>query len=560
MTRMLIAALLTSAACPMALAATFEPDSKIDAVTVYPSGAQVTRISTLDLSAGDHTIIIDDLPASIDPASVRVSGVAGAELAIGGVDVRSQILESGGTDAERQRLEERLEELDDLTNTLRQEKADIDLRRNLMQTLVSRSGMKGTEPSDISGDTLSQTLSVVAEELSDLNKLSTETRAMQRRTQKEIDRVRAELSLLAPKREQRTIVEIAVSVGAQTAAGFDIKYNVREAGWRAIYDANLSLEDGVKDIDIGIKRRALIEQSTQESWKDVELVLSTARPTSATKAPNLQANALNLTEPPTAKSTDFSSQRIGTGLRLGAGNSDAAVVMERAAAPAPVEQLEVAVERVAAMNTGGFNASFKIADRVTVANTNEAKSVLLGVDSWSVDVSALSVPRLDPTAYLMAEFELGGELTYLPGAVLLNRDGTYIGRGQMPLLAPGKTHQLGFGNDDYVTVERIERDRKSGDSGVFYSSKVETRDADIVVVNNHDFEMPVRIIDSMPVSDHEDIQIEGLRNNTPPSQKDVDGKRGVMAFDYDLQAGEEKRIRIGYKVTWPSDMKMTRLP
>ena len=177
----------------------------------------------------------------------------------------------------------------------------------------------------------------------------------------------------------------------------------------------------------------------------------------------------------------------------------------------------------------------------------------------SVDVSALSVPRIDPTAYLMAEFELAGEATYLPGEVLLNRDGTYIGRGQMPLLAPGETHQLGFGNDDFVNVERIERDRKTGETGILVSSNVERRIAEIYIINNDDFAMPVRIVDRMPVSDHENIEVEALRDNTLASETDVDGQRGVIAFDYDLAAGGEEQIKIGYEITWPREMLISQI-
>ena len=145
MKRILFATLLASAVSPTALAATFEPDSKIDAVTVYPSGAQVTRISTLDISAGEHIIIIDDLPARIDPASVRVTGIANGSMAIGGVDVRFDVLESGGTDEDRKRVETRLEELDDLVRSLQQQQADIQVRRELLQSLVRSSSPAGPE-------------------------------------------------------------------------------------------------------------------------------------------------------------------------------------------------------------------------------------------------------------------------------------------------------------------------------------------------------------------------------------------------------------------------------
>ncbi|MEN0000725.1 MAG: mucoidy inhibitor MuiA family protein [Pseudomonadota bacterium] len=561
MTRMFLLALMASTCTGLASAASYEPDSRIDAVTVYPNGAQVTRVARIALDEGDHTIVIDDLPANIDPASIRVAGSSTGELAIGGVDVRVEVLESGGADAERTLLEARLNELDDVAGALQQEQADIQVRRDLLQTLVKETVVTGDEPTGISADGLAQTLSVVAAELSTLNKQAMDTHKLQRETQKQIGQVRAQLSLTAPKQEQKTIVAIDVSVGEQTVGDFDVHYNVREAGWRAIYDASLSLEDGIEDIALDIKRRALVQQATQESWDNVALTLSTARPSSATSAPELAANILtprDLVQPYVSESRRERAlnDSVQNEIQIApTGNAAGGLLSMHEAAPAP----QAAIERVATMETGGFNAQFQIAQRVDVANTREAKSVLLGVDEWSVDVSALSVPRVDPTAYLVAAFELGGELSYLPGDVLLNRDGTYIGRGRMPLLAPGETHQLGFGNDDLVVVDRVERDRKQGESGILVSSNTDTRLVEISVENNHTFAMPVRIIDRLPVSNHDDIEIEAFDGNTPATEIDVDGQRGVLAYDLDLPVGGQDMINVGYTVTWPGDMQITQV-
>ena len=48
--------------------------SAIDAVTVYPDGATVTRTVSVDLPQGDTTLIARDFPPGLDPASLRVEG------------------------------------------------------------------------------------------------------------------------------------------------------------------------------------------------------------------------------------------------------------------------------------------------------------------------------------------------------------------------------------------------------------------------------------------------------------------------------------------------------
>ena len=72
-----------------AQAADLEANSAVDAVTVYPDGASVTRVITLDLPAGDTTLVAKDFPLTLDPSSLRVEGEAGAKFTIGAIDTRS---------------------------------------------------------------------------------------------------------------------------------------------------------------------------------------------------------------------------------------------------------------------------------------------------------------------------------------------------------------------------------------------------------------------------------------------------------------------------------------
>ena len=69
-------------------AADLDATSAVDAVIVYPDGASVTRVVTLDLPAGDNSAVPKDFPLTLDPSSLRVEGEAGAKLTIGSIDAR----------------------------------------------------------------------------------------------------------------------------------------------------------------------------------------------------------------------------------------------------------------------------------------------------------------------------------------------------------------------------------------------------------------------------------------------------------------------------------------
>ena len=62
--------------------------SRIDAVTIYPDAAIVTRLAEVDAPAGDSVLTFRNLPLGLDPQSLRVEGAAIAALTIGSVETR----------------------------------------------------------------------------------------------------------------------------------------------------------------------------------------------------------------------------------------------------------------------------------------------------------------------------------------------------------------------------------------------------------------------------------------------------------------------------------------
>src|SRR5690349_7456399 len=108
--------LVSALAALPARAADVDASSAIDAVTVYPDGASVTRVITLDLPSGDNTLVAKDFPLTLDPSSLRVEGEAGTKLAIGAIDARPP----------RQVAPVNLPEIDRCTEALRDQRADLD--------------------------------------------------------------------------------------------------------------------------------------------------------------------------------------------------------------------------------------------------------------------------------------------------------------------------------------------------------------------------------------------------------------------------------------------------
>lgn len=543
--------LATTALTP-AFAADITATSRIDKVTVFPQGAEVTRIAEARIAPGEHTLIFDGLPAELASETLRVEGVGGNRLEIGSVDSRIVYLPTDTLDETRKRVEKDIESLSDERAALDQTIGDAEYQKTLMQQLASATlTQKPQEGSTriLDAQGLGGVLDLVGTKLASLGKTILDARTRQREIDRQVEDLNKKLADLAPREDQRMRVSVHLTAPAETEGTFRVSYRVHNAGWQPIYDARLGEmgKDGKARIEI--VRRADVVQATAESWDNVALTLSTARPMGATAAPDLAPMAVG----------GFIEGRRENYTSRGAGNvtPEAAIVAQEAPAAAPMdEDVSRAVQKQANVEIAGFQALYGIQDRVTVDNTGTAKKVRIATDEIETKLSAQAAPKLDPNAYLTAAFTLAGDTPLLPGPVMLYREGVFMGQGTLPMLSPGEETRLGFGADDLIKVKRIEVKRRTAEEGLLTTSNIDERAFDITVKNLHQAAIPVTILDQMPYSTDQKITVETLSGMTPATVKDFERRRGVMAWSFDLPSQDIKVIKHGYKISWPRDITL----
>src|SRR5581483_5777759 len=145
----LAASCLALALAVPALAGDIPAESKIDAVTVYPDAAAVTRIADIALPDGTSRVVFKGLPIDLDPGSLRVEARATASVVIGSVDSRIAPAEAvaidSGLEARIRSLKAERETVQVAIEALQGKKAMI-LR--LSQTPVDRASAGG-KPLDV---------------------------------------------------------------------------------------------------------------------------------------------------------------------------------------------------------------------------------------------------------------------------------------------------------------------------------------------------------------------------------------------------------------------------
>ncbi|HMN73476.1 MAG TPA: DUF4139 domain-containing protein, partial [Rhodoblastus sp.] len=94
----------------------------------------------------------------------------------------------------------------------------------------------------------------------------------------------------------------------------------------------------------------------------------------------------------------------------------------------------------------------------------------------------------------------------------------------------------------------------------YNQSKIDQRDYKTTVRNLHDFAIRAVVVDRVPFSENSAISVEQLPQTTPPTDKQVGDKRGVMAWSLDLKPGEQKDIRLAWRMKWPADRDVVFQP
>jgi uncharacterized protein (TIGR02231 family) len=555
--RLKLAALFLATSClTPAIAADLKAASHMDAVTVYPSGAEVMRVTEAHLKAGDTTLILEDLPGELDAQSLRVEGVGGAGLEIGSVDSKLLYLSTEAQDAERAALEKQVEALQDERQALDQTLSDAEYQKKLLLSLADKqlTPVSDAKATSVDAAQLGGLLDLVSVKLNAISKTIHEAQIRQRDIDRLVGDIQNKLANVAPSQAAKMQVAVHLTAPSETDGTFKIKYRVGSAGWAPFYDARLSTPDAAQKSKIELVRRAEVMQSTGESWDNVALTLSTARPLGATSAPDLAEQEIQIYEPLADKMKAESDGLAGNTLQMN--TAPAAPSAQARDETGLLEAKKDVLQKQAVVEIAGFQALYNIQGRVSVDNSGTSKKVRIATDGYDATLNALVVPKLDASAYLTAAFKIRGEAPLLPGTVNLYRDGVFMGQGALPMLSPDEEAKLGFGADDLIKVKRSEVKRNKGEEGIISTSNVEEQAWDITVKNLHTAAIPVTVLDQLPFSTNENVVIKPIAQMTPPTEKDLNKRRGVMAWRFDLASKAENTIKFGYKITWPQDMQV----
>jgi uncharacterized protein (TIGR02231 family) len=526
----------------------------IDHVTVYRDSAIVTRAGTVELAAGDHRLIIRNLPDGLVPAGVRIAAKAGSAR-LGGIEIQRITQDDLVNDSERS-LNKQLRSLNDQRDAIQDEVAAADNQLKLLSAVSQTPTGSGDNAARIDGAALSSLVGAVG-----TNEAAARTRVRtaklrMRDLDEQIAVVTADLRKVATARKSTTELRATVRADAAGSVPIELEYQMADAGWQWQYEARLD----TKAKTLALIRQAELRQGTGEDWKNIELVVSTSRPTMNAATPRLASLFLELRSPYSYDGGgDSIDEVVVTGVRSRSRRyvpqkreRSSAGVGAQAAAPAPPPPPKLEADVYAT----DFVADYKIPGRVSVVSDRQARIYPIGDDELAVELVARANLAAARSAFLEAKIKYKGDVPIDSGVVQLFRDDAYVGQAGLPLVLPNDEMRMPFGADDRVRILVRDEQQDSGDRGIVNKTQVDQHKRRFEVTSFHTVEIPIEIVDRVPVPRNEDIKVEILEGATPPTEKNLEGLQGVYLWRLAGTPRKTETIRHYYSVRFPRDLEL----
>jgi Domain of unknown function (DUF4139)/N-terminal domain of unknown function (DUF4140) len=191
---------------------------------------------------------------------------------------------------------------------------------------------------------------------------------------------------------------------------------------------------------------------------------------------------------------------------------------------------------------------YKIDDKYNLET--DGKTTTIGIKEFNIPAiyDYYTSPKIDPSAFLTAKITNWQDYNLQSGEASLYFEGAYLGKTYIDLGTTTDTLSLSLGKDNGVKITR-KLVKESSSKKFIGNSRTDTKEYEISIRNTKSVPVSIRVLDQYPVSTNRDITVDDVK--APDSQIDKDN--GIVTWTISLQAGQEKKLRIGYSVKYPKD-------
>jgi len=506
--------------------------TKIKNVTVFLSGAQIERTGTMYLGAGNYDIVVEDLPTSINSNTIQVNGKG--NLTVLSVENRINYLKGQKKTKEVIVLEDSLKLMQ---KQMAYQNAMLQVYRE-EEAMILANKLIGGADNGVDIGALKANADFYRVRLTDLKTKQLDITYKVAEMQLTINRLNQQLNELNAKRNQPTgEIVVRVHVKAAGNASFNIKYNVANAGWSAMYD--------IRAIDVNnpvsLNFKAGVYQNTGESWDNVKLTLSTANPN--------QSNAKPVLSPWYLYYNNYYRSTGKNNARDKAGAVAPTAAMDDAEMVAYEDEKDFgnAAEYTTVVE---YPINFEYEIDLPYDVESNGKVRIVEVQKYELDATYeyFAVPKVDPDAFLLARVTGWEKYNLLPGESNIFFMGTYVGKSYINPLSAMDTLDVSLGRDKAISLKREMIKDFTSDQFIGANRRV-TKGWEITVRNNKSKEIEIVIEDQFPISSNKEIVIDHVED----SEGIVNETTGKVTWRIKLKPYESKKLVIKYSVKFPKE-------
>jgi len=524
--------------------------SKIGEVVVYPDSALITREGSLQVKQGVCKAVFSDIIPEFDENSIKVSAKGDASAKIYGAQVKTVFLEEVPSQ-DIEQLKKQIMDLQDSVKQLNDAKAVLLDERKFLDSIRLFSGdqiSKDLVTKIPSTQDMDSTLKYLSAKLKENYSAIMDTDIKIREASKKIDALNRQLAEIignAKKQSRSVIIELEVLKAGNLE--LTVSYLVRGAWWQPIYDARAAFDKG----EVEFMVYGIVNQKTGEEWQDVDITLSTAKPTLGGTMSEPYSWTLSPIKPVVYRESKsgFGMQKAMVAYEVSAQSSGMGGYEE---APAPVTTVE----------EKGIAINYKLPLKATVKSDGSDHKLSIISQVLKADFEYSSYPRTSELAYLRSHVKNDPKLQLLSGNVNIFLEGDFVGSSSIDNIGPGEEFDLYLGADENVKVKRELLEKKADETliGNIPSTTKRTKFRYKITVENYKSKkIKMQLYDSMPVSQDDRIKVKMDDMNIAPDQKDWEDKKGVYVWKLELEPKGKKEILFGFTIDHPRNMEVEGL-
>ena len=571
---------------------------QINKVTVFKQTAQIDKSLAIELKKGYNEIILLGNSSRLNTQSIQFN--SSKDFVITDFSpyiqfVRStQEMEDKLTDKEKLRvrvIKDSIELLRDKRNEIRDR---MDILTSEGRTLNNIKELEKPQKAD--------SMSLIVDALNYYRSKNIEIAGLQYNLnesdiefQKLIRKLKQELQIiLQDKEEGENLSKEEYCVKLNLYAKNDVKtrinyrYNVSGIYWTPLYDIRFSSTNNPATFLL----KAEFQQTTGEDWKDVSIVFSTEEQSTNIKSMTLKPMVYKKQvagERPktvaTVSTVDDIVAQVGgisdvenQGKARGEGGMVTYVngvakkgsvnipkpVIEKGSAESAVrmksEDIEKMQTEIITENASeGISSSnnlltqdYIVKMKYTIKSGERAKIIPLQEQNTKVNYKYFSVPKKEKVVYLAALFPTWEELGLANARANLYIDNKYVNSTYISANQTLDTLKVFVGRENKIAIERkiikekpIEANRKGTELEQVINIK-------ILVKNNNNNSVDIKIDDQIPISNSEKISI----TKGELSGAIYDEKTGLLYWETSLKPLESKIFTFSYTCKYPKDVEL----